>query len=236
MNTKERINKVIDDAIKCGLGLTVDNIVLHSLTSPGGTLHNCDDEIKHELYLRGETIESIGIDLTEFKADRSDESIDAINKAFTSDKDNSLSISKNGLTIKFNIVDGNFCFNGKVLKTIYSPEYSYSFRGNSIITSYADNPFRFFYSYVAGLDIRERQTNVIGGDAFWIVAHKHTHKGEIDRIKTLLESNGFAETKIESIICLWWNYNKCDKDNLKLAHLFSECKSIELYGKLKKLI
>ena len=47
----ERINEVINEVVDLGLDLTVENVYSQSLFSPGGTLFNCDNEVKECIIL-----------------------------------------------------------------------------------------------------------------------------------------------------------------------------------------
>lgn len=48
---KERINQVINEVVSLELDLTVENVYTQSLFSPGGTLFNCDEEVKECIIL-----------------------------------------------------------------------------------------------------------------------------------------------------------------------------------------
>lgn len=56
---KERINEVINEVVSLGLDLTVENVYAQSLFSPGGTLFNCDEEVKRQIYLHKELIPNV---------------------------------------------------------------------------------------------------------------------------------------------------------------------------------
>ena len=82
---KERITQVINEVVSLGLDLTVENVYTLSLFSPGGTLFNCDEEVKEciVLYIIGlledhkvyATLTSIRAQLDFIKLDVSDEFI-----------------------------------------------------------------------------------------------------------------------------------------------------------------